>query len=1348
MLKRKTTAALLLTASLFFSALSSLPALAKPVEIKGQRLSEISDIVKTVTSSDFPEIPKHSLMLLERKTIDGDVSDKPRVFLINRDGSLKKDYDPGYSVNGAMMPISPRLDVVQKMNVSISPKPFGKRRNVFFSTAGLTDNYNSRYAFMGLESNGTEENAKITNYGNTSGTIDNRNIWGNACLQVQGMEDKDVFVIVHSSKMAETGNLYFKFITIPRDESTDLINHMDDISVDGDNGDSLGWKVFDYSNGIRGVDIAAGDFDGDGYKNEIAMTWNQNNSSWLYVYQVKQSGDSLSITQLFNQHVDNVAGIYDNADGYMGYKQSYPNVVVGDFDGDGRDEAAFVGRVYPDNVNSMRVGILDYNDGIWNYVSTPISEDGACAPCRATRCDFDGDGKDEIAVLFFPEIESGLTYPRLERWYCDAGSIVPHRDESHKKGGIGDTSVLGYTIENSDDYYKTIEELQITAGPLTGTKGKTKLAEDVAISHVYADASRVFVIPTTLDTKGDFAGFGDTQKIYEDTTSDSIRRGTVITADFMNEALLLGAPRHTQDDHDDSYVAVLQALPYHVDNVDTNGNLTDKPINYTFSGFGDMADGIAGKMRVAYSSSHTSESSKSATFGLASTTETVALLGDAGESVAGAMSFGATVANIAGNFDSRVKEGAEVYNNLMDFVTDKINTTTTEASASANSATIREGFDARQFDRFIVYSAAQHIWRYKILNDPLPSWYALGPKADYVSKDLSNAQKRSQYITFSMYDDAVPSGAGSDTHYLYQERHEEGNFFSYPSQIEDIEGYTASGALLSDPYRAAWAKSDTGMAVKFEQSKIDSQTYDEHIEKSGLTKTISAIAAFFGAKDPDPLPPYTSHSEAFVKKYSSSETISIDVYGRTTLPGEAASHTLMAMPYTTREGTMKVGTAVSLLNYGYPDSPELWRTTSSRYYKYPDPALVLPYKYAMFGATFAAANQVSASKVRGLRFYIPSLDLDSDNTILGGLQYKIKVPIYNASFLDANSFDVSLSYVSGSSSDIDLAHPNRYMSNLRPIQTVTMSLKGWQNGSRLNKGWAEFTWDVPATLYDGDGTYYFYIQIDPSHGMQEVHESRMTNDTVVDVGGNNEGYFRFSFSSPGSLENKQTAQANGAFKAAAHSGDGTIFRTTYRSGGTDGEVRSATTIYDTTGKVSINTRFIDESRDVFDDVEIIQVFGLIEDIAYVVASHDYIPLMCEVTYTGAEYYPEAYFYGVNYKPGALDAVSGDRSKLTNDSISKRFLAEKLPLVPNKTTRFLIHIHPGEVDWVNGAGFELVVPELVSSNSGSGGSGDSGGGSEYSEGVSTSSGGGCEAVTGSLAMMIFAGAIIFKKARRE
>ncbi|MBQ7193160.1 MAG: hypothetical protein IJR98_02160, partial [Synergistaceae bacterium] len=207
------TAFALLAASLFFSTLSALPALAQPVTIKGQRLSEISDIVKTVTDSGFPEVPKHSLLFIERsKPYDGEVGSAaytPRIFLINHDGSLKAENDVGYYDSSELTPISPRLDVIQKQNVAISPKRFGTRRNIFTSDAGLSDNYNSRYSFMTLGADGTEENAVIDRYGyDYENTDDNRNIWGNACLQVQGMEDKDVCVVVHSSKMDTSGNLY------------------------------------------------------------------------------------------------------------------------------------------------------------------------------------------------------------------------------------------------------------------------------------------------------------------------------------------------------------------------------------------------------------------------------------------------------------------------------------------------------------------------------------------------------------------------------------------------------------------------------------------------------------------------------------------------------------------------------------------------------------------------------------------------------------------------------------------------------------------------------------------------------------------------------------------------------------------------------------------------------------------------------------------------------------------------------------------------------------------------------------------------------------------------------------
>ncbi len=1332
-----------LTASLFFCALSFIPAFADSVMIKGKRLAEISDIVKTVTDSDFPELPKHSLLLYERYMENtSTVRYLPIIFTIKNDGSLMNEYtfDSHYD-EGTRLPVSPKLDVIQKMDLSISPKPFGMRRNIVYSTAGLSSEYYSRYGLITLENDSTRDNTVINAVAGDNIETDNaRSIWGNACLAIEGREYEDIFVVAHSSKMGAGGNLYLKFLSVNREE-TDSIGYMNDVDVDG--GDSQGWKVLDYSSGIRGCAIAAGDIDGDGHRNEIALTFNSNGSAELYVFSVKKSGDSrLNVTQLHREVIHEGASW-----GNDGYSQACPNVVVGDFDGDGVDEAAFVGRI---ENSSMRVGIVDYNGGSWRYDSESYGSGGNEAPCRAARCDFDGDGKDEFAILFFQESGAGILYPRLERWYCDKDSIKPHRDSDRKKGGAGDSSVLGYTTENTNSYYKDIEEFSIIAGPLTGTRGKFKLADDVAISHVYTDASRVFVIPTQLDLSRDFAGFGDSQKIYEDTDSDTMRRGALITADFANESLMLGKPSHTQDEHDESYVAVLQALPYHVDNVDADGELTDEPINYTFSGFGDMSGGIKGEMSVRYNITASESQNKNVSFGLASTTETISVLGKAGPYVHGYLKFRATEANIVGNFDPRVKAAAGVMNELMDFVTDKIDNTTTNASSSAHTDQISTTLEAKQYDALITYTAPQHIWRYKILNKPLPVWYVLGPKADYVSEDFSGAESQDRYITFSMYDTATPSSTYSDRHYAYQARHEEGNFFSYPSLIEDIEGYTAGGDLIGSPYSAEWNKSESGMMISFDQSKIDSQNYDEHVQKSALSKTISAIASFFGAKDPTGLPSYTSHSEAFVKKNSTSEAIDIRVYGRTDLPGEDAVHTLMAMPYTAREGTLKVGTAVQLSEAGTGYGPALW-DTESRYSQFADPSLVLPHKYVMRGTKLVASHQKTASKARGIRYYIPALGLDSDRSILGGLEYKISIPIYNASFKDTGSFDVSLSYVMDK--NFNLSKPNETIRNIKHIQTVTMSLQGWQNGSRLNKGWADFTWKVPDNL--SDGSYYFYVQIDPDHKLPEVHESRVSADnTVIDVGGNNEGYFVFEYTSPGTMVDKQNRKVNGSFKAAAHTGNGTILRTAYRRGESDGGkegVKSAMSVYDTTGTVNVNAKI-----EGYDDVNILYLLELFAEIA-AADSSDSIPVECEIEYSGDEYYHEAYFYGVRYKAGALDAVNGDYSKISDDAVKDYFLVDRLPLVPGETVRIIMNLHSGDIDWVNGSGFQLVVPELAadeiiysddvdggtSDESDSGGDSDSGG----EVGVSSSSGG-CETGVGIFAAMILTGALTFRTMKRR
>lgn len=1342
----------LLAVSLFFSAFNFLPAFADstgPVTIKGKGLGEIDDIVKTVTSSDFPEIQKHSLLLYERFMGDSDnsVIYQPRIFTINTDGSKRKEYALDNGLNkdfNNWAPISPTYNVIQKMNVSISPKRFGMRRNVLYSTAGLTSDYNSKCGLSTIESSGTEDSAQFSYEGYFDNYIENRNIWNNASLTVKGIEDKDVFVVVHTSKMDSSGNLYFKFFTVDRKESG-WIDSMPDLNVEG--GDSLGWKVFDYGNGILAVDIAAGDFDGDGYQNEILLAYNDYEHYFARVYKVSTTdGQNLSVERFMEETEINRHPPFNYDSSLPPAKVMSVTALAGDFDGDGVQEAAVV-------TQGTSIKVYKYNSGNWT-TGDDNSSVGLLTPFKATRADLNGDGQDEIVVFEGVMSEPGQPrYPCLSFYSFERGSLTPiSHGDMEKGGGDGDTSLLGYSLPNDDsDYdYKIDEGFSITAGPLTGTRGKTKLAEDIAISHVTSDFSRVFVIPTKIDNDRNFAGFGETQKVYEYVSTNSYRRGGIVTADFANETLMLDSPTRAQDNHDESFVVLLQSLPYHIDNVAIDGSLTPYPINYTFSGFGDMANGIEGKMRVAYWNSSSSSETSNVSFGLASTTETVSILGDAGKFAAGYLKFRATEANIAGNFDSRAKAAAGAYDSIMKFVTDKIDTTTTNASTSAHKVTIASGFDARFNDKFLGYVAPQYIWRYKILNNPLPSWYVLGPKADFVSKDFTTAESKDSYITFSMYDTATLQTCEADAYSDYNGRHENGNFFSYPSKVDDIEGYSEGGKLIGSPYKAEWAKSDSRVAVSFEQEQIDSQTYEAKYQKSELTKTISAIASFFGAKDPSPMPPYTSHSESFVKQYSTQEAISVDIYGRTDLSGDiAASHTITVMPFTTREGTLKVGTAVELNRPGFQNSPILWRTTS-RYSRYPDPALVLPHKYMVVGTTIQRTDNTTAAELRGVRFYVPSLDLDSNNALLGGLQYKISVPVYNASFKDTGDFEVSLSYFADS--DVRLAAPNtdfkKNPSPLHHIETIKMSLRGWQNGSDLNKGWAEFTWDVPEDLTDGH--YYFYVQIDPSHGLTEVHESRLNdNDGIVDIGGNNEGYCAFSYVGPATLVNQSADHASASFKAAAHSGNGTIYRTAYRRGESDGGnagVKSAATLYDTTGTVSIHAKFDD-----FENIELVDFLGFLEDIV-ATDSRDYIPVECNIEYKGSEYYHEAYLYGINYKPGALDAVSGDRSKVSDDAIGNIYCVKSLALVPGMDFTFTLKIHPGEIDWVNGSGFQLVVPELAGSSNGDGDDSDDDydDDDDYDESVNgvSSSSGGCGAVTGSLVTMIFAGAVILKTAKRK
>ena len=1315
---------ILLTAAISFIAL---PAFGSTVTVKGHALKDISDIAKTASGKDL-EIQKHSIMFFERFVNGGTVHFQPKIFTINSDGSLNKQYTlSDYTVNKSVF--NPSEYIVQKIELAVSDKRFGDSRNVMITNTGLSNgSYGNPLSFYGVKSIKStikSNNVTLTNVDASYQTTDDSskaNVWGTGHLGIKGI-DKDVFVYVSSQittyYLNREGSLVLSFVTADRSEGGKV--NLQTLQVNN-NGLKDRFEILKDPKHIN-VAIATGDIDNDGYKNEIALFVNRSPYGYsdygtAYIYSVSSpDGKNLKLNLIKSQ------SIYEDCD-YRANRlsqQACPNVLVGDFDGDGRNEAAFIARITDYHTNDIRVGILKFDEaGNWQYRwsnrdSTHIFN-SFIGPVKAVKGDFDGDWKDEIVILSFigNDMYSSEEF-YLEHWYCDKGSIYPRFNlEKEIHIDAERLSNLDYT------YYAVAEEASITAGPLTGRLGKATLVDDIAISYVYSSgsgefrvssSSKVFVFPTKLNSSREFQGFGDAKNIYADSSSSyssDFRRGAIITSDIAEEILKLDKPVHSVAPEDISYQSVIQAFPYHVDNISEDGkSLTSQPINYTFSALGGD-----GKMSAQYVTSDTSSETSSAKFNLESTTETIIGLDKLGSNIGvdnlgqyahGYLKFHQMQANLAAEADERAKAAAGVLNTVMDLVTDKIETTETEVNKTASSTTLTTGEEAYTHDNIVYFSAPQHIWRYKILNDPVPSWFTTGGRVDQ-NDDFGklNVSAGKRYLTFSIYDGYKRTNSNSLNMIEYQPTHEEGNFFSYPSALTDIEGYNTDGELLT--YRPTYIWGTTGsnfLDVTFQKTTENTTQSTKKVTESELSNAISVVGSWFGNDNPLDLPPYTSSTSTFSKTYTSKEEIKVGLQGSSGLPISAAGHTLHYMPYVTKEGTMKFGTAVTLNNtFGAGQYQTLW-TEGSIYNQSSDPSLVLPGKFVRDkGTNFKASpNDKTATMLRGIRFYMPDLALKTDNKLVKGIPYKIKVPIYNASFVDANNVKVRLSYILAKNFNPNIKAVDSKL--ITVIGTTTLSLKGWKDGSTENKGWAEFSYTFPVNSNLKSGTYEFYVEIDPSHEIQEVHESRFnTAGTVTDVGGNNEGHFPFELW--GFDDRKPTKNVT-----VSSASDGLVYSSAFdvKKMLNAGEVKASYGTYDTTDTIAIHLTFDGDetTKTMFDKLR-------------AQASIDpevYVPIEVEMDYMEdgvQDAYPEVILYAYNseFTEESLNELFEKFETMTDeeieeyfksrdiDRINNGFVRHNASLFPGETTKFTIHLRPSAVllDDKHVPIFEVYIPALA------------------------------------------------------
>ncbi len=147
----------------------------------------------------------------------------------------------------------------------------------------------------------------------------------------------------------------------------------------------------------------AGDFDGDG-RDEIAVAptlgGTEGNDFWVMDFDpYSQSWSHLSSRRSGRPYHASFDCSSESGDNYP-YPAKF--AVVGDFDGDGRDEIAVAPDVPNDDLNPSKGNhfwVMDFVPGVgWGNLDFDCNKDEAIAAQFATVGDFDHDERDEIAI--------------------------------------------------------------------------------------------------------------------------------------------------------------------------------------------------------------------------------------------------------------------------------------------------------------------------------------------------------------------------------------------------------------------------------------------------------------------------------------------------------------------------------------------------------------------------------------------------------------------------------------------------------------------------------------------------------------------------------------------------------------------------------------------------------------------------------------------------------------------------------------------------------------------------------------------------------------------------------------
>ncbi|MBQ4402608.1 MAG: hypothetical protein II832_10605 [Synergistaceae bacterium] len=937
------------------------------------------------------------------------------------------------------------------------------------------------------------------------------------------------------------------------------------------------------------IKTATGDFNHDGFANEVAVLATDNNGIYMWMYQLEYKDGTFSIqtmkdkVTIFNYRYPG----YFSSWSYNGWNRTPgADILAGDFDGDGETEIAVIfqgdfpsgernAMMFGGTVKTLHTNLYKWDNQTGDLKATPyevndyettmdrpfkqISYSGmyhnqyrtigyrrhlitSWGGFKATVLDIDGDGKDEIA---FAGYRSDMYYHvKANDSFTDRSndtrgdkhaeyrvrpylSLVKMDTDGKLKSSrifegdpIIDKRYTSYNgqYENNLDNWNAFQlqecnlapvdtnaelypfadrELSIAAGAFFGKIGLAKECDDLALR---LSSGKMILFKS------------DGSTLTKAQTLDAAGTSALVAGDFASEGIELGKPTFTTRTRDKSYMAVIQAPPYHVDTISADGKtVTTQPVNFSFTKGAHVSYGKSDQKSKTQMSKFDMHSSVETIFAMDSDM-TRNVIGGArtAQKVYGAIKNIASIIPGTSHFENAVKKAkavdgaASAVFNFLDKITDKVETIKQGYNKEIESSEVFETITAQDADTFGYVQADQYIWRYPIVTKPAPNLGTMSDDAKYLTKQ--------DFITFTIYGEVRHATDISSSE--YQPTHENGNLFSYPTAIANIEGYAHKQKELSDIESIQFGAQVQG-GQSFSKVKENETTESKKVSTGYLTDGLSLVDSIFGtdlAKVPE-----GEKGPTYTRYESSSERIDWELPRNAAAPLDTGYRTHY-QAYVAENGAITCGFAVSDFNTRL----NLF-SSEGIYSKYADPAFPLPNKFKCFDSkpdlpvfTYNTSRS-HAMEMRGVRIYAIDFNRYTSSRLLKGARYRVEVPMYNASFKPVESVRVDLYWVNDDTVES--------LSGKQLIGTQYVSIPAWSNLGD-NKTWAkfEFTPNIPVKK-----RYQFYALIDPEGKLPEVHENR---DEKKDPGGNNEGYFEFT------VEDVESAKATAAFYAGDFSAAG------------------------------------------------------------------------------------------------------------------------------------------------------------------------------------------------------------------